>query len=95
MRPPSLIPFRSGSGADVRLSVVALQRIAKMATAVEHAGFTEVLVTGIETRWMSVRQRPMARGPNPAGASLSVAPQMTRRKMQVVTISVTAQARKP
>ena len=67
----------------------------KMATAVEHAGFTEVLVTGIETRWMSVRQRPMARGPNPAGASLSVAPQMTRRKMQVVTISVTAQARKP
>ena len=34
----------------------------KMATALERAGLTEVLVTGMETRWMRVRARPMARG---------------------------------
>jgi hypothetical protein len=41
---------------------------AKKATAVERAGLTEVLVTGIEIRWMSVRPRPMAIGAKPAGA---------------------------
>jgi hypothetical protein len=30
---------------------------ATMAGPVERAGLTEVFVTGIETRWMSVRQR--------------------------------------
>ena len=29
-------------------------------TAVERAGLTEVLVTGIEMRWISVNARPMA-----------------------------------
>ena len=32
------------------------------------AGLTEVLVTGMLTRWMSVRPSPMASGANPAGA---------------------------
>ena len=41
---------------------------AKKATAVERAGLTEVLVTGIETRWMSVSARPMAMPAKPAGA---------------------------
>ena len=41
---------------------------AKIAVPVERAGFTEVLVTGIEIRWISVRHRPMAIGANPAGA---------------------------
>ena len=32
------------------------------ATAVERAGFTDVFVTGMLMRWMSVRQRPIAMG---------------------------------
>ena len=40
---------------------------AKRAAAVERAGFTEVLDTGIDTRWISVRARPMASGAKPAG----------------------------
>jgi hypothetical protein len=34
---------------------------------VERAGLKDVFVTGIETRWMSVRPRPMAIGAKPAG----------------------------
>jgi hypothetical protein len=32
------------------------------------AGFAEVLVTGMLTRWMRVRARPIARGARPRGA---------------------------
>ncbi len=40
------------------------------------AGLTEVFVTGIEMRWMSVSPRPMAIGAKPTGARPSVAPRM-------------------
>ena len=59
---------------------------------VERAGFTDVFVTGIEIRWISVRHRPMAIGANPAGARLSVAPRMTNRKKNVITTSHTSAA---
>src|SRR5574344_1953465 len=58
------------------------------ATAVERAGFTDVFVTGMLMRWMSVRQRPIAMGAKPAGARLSVAPMITKRNANVITISV-------
>src|SRR5512139_1488776 len=51
------------------------------------AGFTEVLVTGMLTRWISVRPRPMAIGAKPLGAWGCVAPQMMTRKKKVITIS--------
>jgi hypothetical protein len=49
----------------------------KKATAVERAGLTDVLLMGVEMRWISVRARPMAMGANPVGARPSVAPMMT------------------
>ncbi|MOA39007.1 hypothetical protein D3C78_1607530 [compost metagenome] len=53
------------------------------------AGLTEVLVTGIEIRWISVSPRPMAMGASPAGARLSVAPRMIRMNIAVITSSQT------
>ena len=44
---------------------------------------TDVLVTGMEIRWINVRQRPMAIPAKPAGARLDVAPRMTIRKTKV------------
>ena len=38
---------------------------ANRATAVERAGFTEVLVTGMLIRWIRVRARPMVFHQNP------------------------------
>jgi hypothetical protein len=62
--------------------------------AVLRAGFTEVFVTGMLIRWMSVRPRPMAIGAKPRGARESVAPRMIRRNIIVMTASVTkAEAR--
>ncbi len=40
---------------------------AKRAGAIERAGLTEVLVTGIEMRWITVSVRPMARGAKTLG----------------------------
>jgi hypothetical protein len=37
----------------------------KMAVAVERAGFTEALSTGMATRWMKVSVNPMAIGAKP------------------------------
>ena len=51
------------------------------------AGFTEVLVTGIPTRWMSVSASPIASGAKPAGARGSVAPRITNRNTAVSTSS--------
>jgi len=56
------------------------------------AGFTEVLVTGMLIRWISVRHRPIASGANPAGARLSVAPRITIRNIIVITTSQTSAA---
>ncbi|MCY1312804.1 hypothetical protein D9M70_632590 [compost metagenome] len=56
------------------------------------AGLTEVLVTGIEIRWIRVSARPMAIGASPAGARLSVAPRIIRMNMAVITNSQTKPA---
>jgi PAS domain S-box-containing protein len=55
----------------------------------DRAGLTEVLVTGMLIRWISVNARPIAIGAKPAGAFLSVAPWITSRKPAVSTISIT------
>src|SRR5436853_5262239 len=60
----------------------------KIAVAVERAGFTDAFDTGIATRWMTVRNRPIAIGANPAGQFLVVAPMMTMRNSAVITISI-------
>lgn len=44
------------------------------ATPVERAGFTEVLVTGMLIRWISVSEKPIAMPAKPTGALLWVAP---------------------
>jgi hypothetical protein len=63
-----------------------------MAGPMLRAGFTEVFVTGMLTRWMSVRQRPIAIGARPFEARLSVEPMMTITKMNVITTSLMKQA---
>ena len=62
---------------------------------VERAGLTDVLVTGIEIRWISVRVNPMASPAKPAGARESVAPWMTIRKKNVITTSIKNAAPSP
>ena len=57
------------------------------------AGFTDMFVTGIPTRWTSVRQSPMATGARADGARLSVAPIMTKRKKNERTTSTTSAAK--
>ena len=61
----------------------------KSAGPVLRAGFTEVLVTGMLTRWMSVSANPMAMPANPTGARLWIAPMITTRKPKVIVTSVT------
>lgn len=61
---------------------------ANRAGPVLRAGFTEVLVTGIETRWMMVSARPMGMPAKPAAAPLEVAPTMMNRNRQVSSSSV-------
>ena len=68
---------------------------ANTATAVLRAGLTEVLVTGIEIRWIRVRPRPIASGAKPAGALPWVAPMMMNRNIAVITTSVTRPASRP
>ena len=59
------------------------------------AGFTEVFVTGMETRWISVRPSPMASGANPAGALPWVEPMMMNRNTAVMTNSMSESSAKP
>jgi len=59
---------------------------------VERAGFTDVLVTGMLTRWMIVSVSPIASGANPPGARASVTPMITYRKTAVSTISTSSPA---
>ena len=56
------------------------------------AGLTEVLVTGMLIRWISVSARPMASGAKPAGALPWVAPMMMNRNIMVSTTSATQAA---
>ena len=65
---------------------------ANSACEVERAGFTDVFVTGMEMRWISVSAKPMATGAVPAGAPLRVAPMITMRKTAVITTSHTRHA---
>src|SRR6185503_13838579 len=59
------------------------------AVPVLRAGFTDVFVPGMLSRWISVSARPMARPANPTGARLCVVPRITIRNMKVVTTSLT------
>ena len=47
---------------------------ANSAGPIERAGFTDVLSTGMLTRWIRVSARPMASGAKPFGARVSVTP---------------------
>ena len=58
------------------------------------AGFTEVFVTGILTRCISVNANPIAIPANPLGAFSLVEPRMIKRNINVMTNSVTIQASK-
>ena len=49
---------------------------ANKATAVDRAGFTEVLVTGIEIKWIKVNPKPMAMGPKPAATRFEADPKI-------------------
>src|ERR1051325_5830760 len=60
----------------------------KITVAVERAGLTEALETGIATRWMTVRNRPIAIGANPAGQFFVVTHMMTIRNRAVITSSI-------
>ena len=73
-------------------SCATAQSPTNTATPVLRAGFTEVLVTGMLMRWISVSARPIASGAKPAGARLSVEPMMTSRKNIVITTSHTSAA---
>ena len=52
------------------------------------AGLTEVLVTGIEIRWIRVRHRPIGMPAKPTAAPFDVEPMMTNRKKKVSRTSV-------
>ena len=54
------------------------------------AGLTEVLVTGMLIRWISVSTNPIGIGANPGGIRGSVAPMITNRNISVITTSHTA-----
>jgi hypothetical protein len=56
------------------------------------AGFTEVLVTGMLIRWISVSARPIGTGAKPGGVRTSVAPRITNKKKKVITTSHTSAA---
>src|SRR5947209_7940401 len=67
----------------------------KQRGAVLRAGLTEVLVTGIMTRWIKVRHRPIGMPAKPTAAPCEVEPTITKRKKNVATTSPTKQATKP
>src|SRR5436190_24114080 len=68
---------------------------ANRAGPVLRAGLTEVLVTGIETKWIRVSARPIGIPAKPVAAPFEVVPMMTKRKKNVSTISVIKQLPRP
>jgi hypothetical protein len=56
------------------------------------AGFTDVFVTGMLIRWISVRARPIGMPAKPCGARRCVDPRMTNTNIAVRTTSATRQA---
>src|SRR6185369_9574440 len=69
--------------------------LAKSAGPVLRAGFTDVFVTGIVMRWISVRARPIGMPAKPVAAPLDVVPMMMNRKKNVARISVIKHAANP
>lgn len=51
------------------------------------AGFTEVPVIGILTKWIRTSEKPIEIPANPSGAFLLVEPKITKRNMNVKTTS--------
>ncbi len=66
MTPPSMPPMIGASQKSQ--SCVMAQPPTIRAGPVLRAGLTEVLVTGMPTRWISVSAKPMAMGAKPTGA---------------------------
>src|SRR5215212_792095 len=56
------------------------------------AGLTEVLVTGIETKWINVRAKPIGMPAKPTAAPFEVVPTMMKIKKKVSSTSVAKQA---
>src|SRR3954465_14422793 len=52
------------------------------------AGLTDVLVTGIDTRWISVSASPIGIPAKPTAAPFDVQPMMISRKKNVVSTSI-------
>src|SRR5260370_9729374 len=65
---------------------------AKRAGPVLRAGLTEVLVIGIEIRWMRVSARPIGMPAKPVAAPFDVVPTMMNRKKKVSSSSAKKQA---
>ena len=84
------MPPTSGATQNIH-SWESAQPPANTAVAVLRAGFTEVLVTGMLTRWMRVRHRPIAIGAITLPALRSVAPWITNRNTAVSTTSMMKQ----
>jgi len=76
-----------GATQNIQSCCIA-QPSAKSAVAVERAGFTEVLETGIDIKCINVKPRPIGMGAKPAGTAPLVAPRMIIRKNAVSTASV-------
>src|SRR6185312_3549792 len=64
---------------------------ANNAGPVLRAGFTEVFVTGMATRWIRVSASPIGMPANPVAAPFEVVPMMTIRKKKVITTSIRKQ----
>jgi hypothetical protein len=73
---PAIIAPATGASQNAHSCSIA-SIPANSAGPVDRAGFTEVLLTGMLTRWIRVSASPIAIGANPLGARVSVAPRMT------------------
>ena len=82
----AIIPPMMGATKNIHSCIIAVPPT-KTAGPILLAGFTDVPVIGIPTRWMIKRVKPMAIPAKPLGASSEVAPKMTRRKKKVKTTS--------
>ena len=89
----SAVPIAPAIGATQNIHNCSIaQPPTNTACPVERAGLTDVLVTGIEIRWISVNANPIEIGAKPTGARAAVAPRMIIRKNAVSTISATSPA---
>ncbi len=91
---PAMIAPRIGATQNSQ-SWLVYAPPANRAGPVLRAGLTEVFVTGIDTRWISVSARPIGIPAKPEAAPLDVVPMMMNRKKNVITASQTKQATIP